>query len=433
MRGDGTTSASASESRLVEAYIVDWLSLVVRWLHFVTGVAWIGSSFYFVWLDNHLLPVVESADEEKGVGGEIWSVHGGGFYHAQKYRVAPQRLPATLHWFKWEAYTTWISGMLLLALVYWYGAEIYLIDQSVAELRPPIAIGVGLLFLVGGWIVYDLLCKSPLGKHATGLALTVFLLLIVAAWSLCSLFSGRGAFIHFGAMLGSIMVANVFFVIIPGQRRMVQATQEGRSPDPADSIAGKQRSVHNTYFTLPLLFIMISNHYAVTYGHTYNWLVLIGFLLAGALIRVYFVARHKGKASPIPLLAGIAVLLAIAALISPRSTLKSVGSQDAGYSIAAPGAIQSPATFANVAAVIRERCTTCHSSQPNFAGFPSAPSGVVLDTPGQIAKEASRIHQQVVLTRIMPIGNLTDMNDEERVLIDHWFRDGAAIDWVQQH
>ncbi|MEE8426479.1 MAG: urate hydroxylase PuuD, partial [Woeseiaceae bacterium] len=278
----------------MEAYIVDWLNLFGRWVHFIAGIAWIGSSFYFVWLDNHLLPVADKADEDKGVAGEVWSVHGGGFYHAQKYRVAPAQLPDTLHWFKWEAYTTWITGMFLLALIYWYGAEIYLVDRSVADLSQPAAIGAAVAFLIGGWVIYDLLCKSPLGKNDAALGGVIFALLIVAAWGMCELFSGRGAYIHFGAMLGTIMVANVFFVIIPGQSRMVEATREGRTPDPDDGIRGKQRSVHNTYFTLPVLFVMISIHYAMTFGHEYNWLILIAISLAGVLIRIYFVARHKG-------------------------------------------------------------------------------------------------------------------------------------------
>ena len=420
----------------MEAYIVEWMNILGRWLHFITGIAWIGSSFYFVWLDNHLLPVADSADEAKGVGGEVWSVHGGGFYHAQKYRVAPGQLPDTLHWFKWEAYTTWLSGMFLLALVYWYGAGIYLVDRSVAELSEPAAIAIGAAFLAIGWIVYDLLCKSPLGRNDTWLGVVIFVLLIAAAWGLCELFSGRGAYIHFGAMLGTIMVANVFFVIIPGQRRLVEATSAGESPDPADGVKGKQRSVHNTYFTLPVVFVMISNHYAMTYGHEYNWLILIGLCLAGALIRVFFVARHKGGASLLPVAAALLILAGIAASIAPRSG--SAGASAGSTSPVAPaedGGTHAgvPATFADVVTIISERCTSCHGAQPTFAGFPSAPGGVVLDTPEQIANEALRIHQQVVATKVMPIGNLTQMTDDERLVVDKWFRGGAAIDWIEAH
>ncbi|MGI9202303.1 MAG: urate hydroxylase PuuD, partial [Woeseiaceae bacterium] len=307
----------------MEAYVVDWLNLLVRWLHFITGVAWIGSSFYFIWLDNHLQKPRDAADEDKGVGGEVWSVHGGGFYHAQKYKSSPQELPETIHWFKWEAYSTWLSGMFLLILLYWYGAEVYLIDPSIAELSPGVAVAMAAGFIVGGWIVYDLLCKSPLGKNDSVFGVVLFVAVSLLAWALCQLFSGRGAFIHFGAILGTIMVANVFFVIIPGQKKMVAAAARGEQPDPAPGIRGKQRSVHNTYFTLPVLFVMTSNHYAMTYNHPYNWAILIGITLAGALIRVYFVARHKGAASPVPVVIALLILAGVAALIAPRASATS--------------------------------------------------------------------------------------------------------------
>jgi uncharacterized membrane protein len=390
----------------MEAYIVDWLSILGRWLHFITGIAWIGSSFYFVWLDNHLQAPKDSNDEQKGVGGEIWSVHGGGFYHAQKYVVAPKVLPETLHWFKWEAYTTWMSGMFLLALVYWYGAEVYLIDRSVADLSPAMATGIAILILGGAWLVYDLLCKSPLRKNDSVLGAVLFALTIVLAWGLCQLYSGRGAYIHFGAALGTIMVANVFFVIIPGQRRMVDAAGKGASPDPADGIKAKQRSVHNTYFTLPVLFVMTSNHYAITFNHEYNWLILVAISLAGALIRVYFVARHKGKASPLPIIAATLILLVVAAAIAPRSR----------------AATTETVTLAMIRPVIESRCASCHSEQPTHIAFPAAPAGVVLDTDAQIIAEAQRIHLQTVTMKAMPIGNLTGMSDEERALIDGWYR-----------
>jgi uncharacterized membrane protein len=397
----------------LEAYIVDWLNILARWLHFIAGIAWIGSSFYFVWLDNHLQSVKDPADDAKGVGGELWSVHGGGFYHAQKYKVAPQALPETLHWFKWEAYTTWLSGIFLLALVYWYGAEVYLIDRNVAELSSPAAIGLAIAFLAGGWVVYDLLCKSPLGKDDSLLGGILFVLIGILAWGVCQLYSGRGAYIHFGAVLGTIMVANVFFVIIPGQREMVDAASRGETPDPGPGIRGKQRSVHNTYFTLPVLFVMISNHYALTYGHAYNWLILVAISMAGALIRVYFVARHKGRASPVSIIAAVLILVAVAAAIAPKSK--------------AATAVDN-VSFAEVRSVIFERCTVCHSASPTHIAFPAAPGGVIFDNDDQIVEDAFRIHQQTVITRVMPIGNLTRITDDERTIIDKWFQSGARAE-----
>ena len=397
----------------MDAYIVEWLNILARWLHFITGIAWIGSSFYFVWLDNHLQSVKDPADDAKGVGGEVWSVHGGGFYHAQKYKVAPAELPDTLHWFKWEAYTTWMSGMFLLALIYWYGAEIYLIDRSIAELSSSAAIGIAIAFLAGGWIVYDLLCKSPLGKDDDILGGVLLALVGILAWGLCQLYSGRGAYIHFGAVLGTIMVANVFFVIIPGQREMVNAASRGEAPDPGPGIRAKQRSVHNTYFTLPVLFVMISNHYAMTYGHEYNWLILIAISLAGALVRIYFVARHKGRASPVSIIAAVLILIAVAAAIAPRSKA---------------AVSNSGVDFAQVRAIIAERCTVCHSSSPTYLAFPASPGGVMFDNDHQIVEDAFRIHQQTVITRVMPISNLTEITEAERVIIDQWYLSGAKTE-----
>lgn len=389
----------------MEAYIVDWLNILGRWVHFITGIAWIGASFYFIWLDNHLESPEDAADTEKGVGGELWSVHGGGFYHAQKYKVAPKVIPETLHWFKWEAYTTWITGMFLLALVYWYGADVYLIDRTVADLSATYAVGIAIAILAGGWVAYDLLCRSPVAKNESVLGAILFGLVAFLAWGLCELYSGRGAYIHFGAVLGTIMVANVFFVIIPGQRRMVAAAARGEAPDPADGIRAKQRSVHNTYFTLPVLFVMTSNHYAMTFSHEYNWLVLIGISLAGALIRVYFVARHKGKASLLPVIVAALIIMAIAAAIAPKSR-----------------AMTSAAlSLDDIRPVIEHRCVTCHSATPTHLAFPAAPAGVMFDNEDQILGDAERIYQQTVVTRAMPIGNLTGISEEERLMIDAWY------------
>ncbi|MBM3358708.1 MAG: hypothetical protein FJY54_13415 [Betaproteobacteria bacterium] len=392
----------------MEGYVLDWLNLLGRWLHIVTGIAWIGASFYFVWLDDHLLPPADPAAAKKGVAGELWAVHGGGFYNAQKYQVAPPALPAVLHWFKWEAYWTWISGFFLLVLLYYLGAEVYLIDRSVANISKGPAIAIGLATLAGGWIVYDRLCASPLGRNDRALSVVLGVLIAGAAWGLCQVFSGRGAYMHFGAMLGTIMAANVLFVIIPGQKELVAAMREGRAPDPVHGLRGWQRSVHNTYFTLPVLFTMMSHHYPMTTDHPWNWAVLIALSLAGALIRVWFVARHKGRASPLPLAAGIVMLAALAVAIMPR----------------APGDGASGADFPRVRAIIAERCMSCHAPAPTHPGLDAPPKGVVLDTPERIVAQAAQI-RQTTASRTMPIANLTKMTDEERAIIADWFRRGA--------
>jgi len=398
----------------MEAYILDWLNLLVRWFHMITGIAWIGASFYFVWLDDHLLAPKDKSAVDKGVSGELWAVHGGGFYNAQKYRVAPATLPEPLHWFKWEAYTTFISGFFLLCLMYYVSAGVYLIDRNVADIGSVAAIAIGVGTLAGGWIVYDLLCKSPLGKNDAVLGVVLFLLTVAAAWGLCQIFSGRGAYIHFGGMLGTIMVANVFFVIIPGQKELVRAKLEGREPDPVHGLRGKQRSVHNTYFTLPVLFTMISSHYAMTYGHPRNWLILAAISFAGAAIRVYFVARHKGHASPLPAVAGVAALAIVAFAIAPASR----------------GNVSKTATpaeeFNKVSMIVQSRCAACHAQSPTQPGFAAAPKGVMLDTPDRIAAQAMQINQQVS-SRVMPLANLTGMTDAERETVAQWFADGAKM------
>jgi len=390
----------------MDAFILDWLSILLRWLHFITGIAWIGSSLYFIWLDNHLEQPRASGDSDKGVGGELWSVHGGGFYHAQKYKTAPSVMPENLHWFKWEAYSTWLSGMFLLGLVYFLGAEIYLIDRSVADLSILMAVSISIGFIVGGWLVYDVMCKSPLASNGRLFALVLLLLSSALAWGLCQLFSGRAAYILFGATLGTIMVANVFFVIIPGQKEMVALAERGKVPDPLPGLKAKLRSVHNTYFTLPVLFVMTSNHYALTYSHEYNWAILIGISVAGALIRIYFVARHTGKASVVPLAAAVVLLALVAAATVPRSGVDDVEA----------------ATFSQVRNVINARCTSCHSDAPVHPAFPAAPLGIMFDNDDQILAEADRIYVQTVVTRVMPIGNLTAMTNEERQIINQWYQ-----------
>ena len=400
----------------MEAYFLDWLNLLGRWLHLIAGIAWIGASFYFVWLDNHLLPLKSPMH---GVSGEVWAVHGGGFYNARKYPTGPDFLPDPLHWFKWEAYTTWLSGFFMLCLIYYVQANVYLIDRNVADIGTGAATGIGIGTLVAGWIVYDLLCKSSLARNERLLALVLAILVAAAAYGLCHVFSGRGAFIHFGAMLGTIMVANVFFVIIPGQRELVKAKAEGRPLDPGPGLRGKQRSVHNTYFTLPVLFAMISNHYAGTYGAHYNWLALIALSASGALIRAWFVARHKEgqvKVSPWPAVAGVVILAGAVGLMVPREA-----STAASSNAAAPVAI---AGFTHVQGIVTQRCAVCHAEKPTQPGFSAAPKGVMLDTPQRILVQTAQMRQQLA-ARTMPIGNLTQMTDGERALVAAWFAQGA--------
>ena len=394
----------------MEAYIVDWLSLVTRWLHLISGIAWIGASFYFVMLDNSLTQPKNPDDTRRGVFGELWAVHGGGFYISQKFLTGPKGEPLTenLHWSKWEAYTTWLSGIALLALIYWLGASSYLIDRSVMALSPPAAIAISIASLGGGWFVYDGLCRLLEGKENV-LAALVFVFIMACAWALFHVFSARAAYIHVGAIIGTIMVANVFFHIIPGQKRMVADIRAGRDPDPRPGIIGKQRSVHNTYFTLPVLFVMISNHYPMTYSHPQGWLVLGVIMLAGVLIRQFFVLRHSGNVKWALPAAGVALLAGVAVAIAPK--------------IADSGGDR--VTFANVQGVLKERCLQCHASQPTQPGFAQPPKGVLLETPEQVAANAPKI-AETVGNKYMPIGNLTQMTDDERALIATWFAQGAA-------
>lgn len=390
---------------MIPDYAFEWLNLLGRAVHVVAGIAWIGASFYFVWLDNHLQVPAEDAAKSRGVGGELWAVHGGGFYHAQKYSGAPPAIPATLHWFKWEAYTTLLSGLFLLVLIYYLRPQVYLVDPAIAVLDPPLAIGAGIAWIVGGWIVYDLLCRSPLGARERVLAMVVALLCAGAAYGLCHLFSGRAAFLHFGAMLGTIMVLNVFFVIIPAQRAMVAAVSVGRAPDIARALRARQRSVHNTYFTLPALFAMISIHYAWITTAERNWLWLVTVSAALALVRAWFVARHRGRAPAWMLVAAVALLVATAIGAKPRVV--------ANPWAAGPDKTQS---------ILAERCAPCHSSAPRFAGVNAAPKGIVLDDAAQLRTHAATARAQVA-SRAMPPGNITGLTDDERAALLAWIDD----------
>jgi uncharacterized membrane protein len=399
----------------MEAHLLDFAGMLVRWLHVIAGICWIGSSFYFVWLDNSLeAPEPGSEEEKKGVAGELWAVHGGGFYNPQKYAVAPARLPGTLHWFKWEAYTTWLSGTALLVLVYWLNAGVMMVDPSVAAITPLRAVLVGAGSMLGSWVVYDLICRSPLRRNNALVAVLVFGLLALLAFWLCGTLGGRAAFIHVGTSIGTIMAANVFFVIIPGQRRMVEAMRAGRAPNPEDGKRAKQRSVHNNYFTLPVVFIMVSNHYSATFGHPHAWAVLVLIAGSGVLIRHFFNRKHKGVYAWPYLAAGAAVLGAVAVWTAPH--------------VQALPAVQGPVTFNRVKAIIGQRCVTCHSQAPTFTGITQPPAGVILQGSDNVLLNAQRVYQQVVVTRIMPLGNATQMTDEERAVLAAWVTSGAKPD-----
>jgi uncharacterized membrane protein len=385
----------------------EWLNLAVRWLHLTTGIAWIGSSFYFVWLDNHLTkPAAGEAS------GELWSVHGGGFYHNEKYQVAPSAMPDELHWFKWEAYFTWLSGFSLLVLVYYIGAESFLIDPAKADLSQSAAIGIGLTALALGWLVYDGLCRSPLGRHNLALGIFWFACLLWAAAFLNGLFSARGAYLHVGAIIGTVMVANVFFIIIPNQRKVVADLIAGRTPDPALGAAAKQRSLHNNYMTLPVLFIMISHHYPMTYGAERPWLVLALLGLTGVAIRHVFNLRGRGKSYGLAI--GASVVLALVSV--------TYVSWEKGR---APGATGPAPSFAQIQPLLATHCSGCHSPHPANPAFPAPPLGLVLDSYGHVRAASAKIKAMAVDSQIMPLGNATHMTPAERQLLGAWIAAGS--------
>ena len=411
------------------SYVLDWLSLLIRWAHFVAGISWIGASFYFVWLDNNLLAPAKEEDERAGVSGELWAVHGAGFYHNQKYLTGPKSEPLTenLHWFKWEAYTTWITGMAMLALIYWFGASTYLIDKSVLDLTPGVAIAISVGSLIVGWVVYDSLCRV-LRKQPLLLGIAVFAFMLLLSWVLFHIFGARAAYIHVGAIIGTIMVANVAHVIIPGQRKMLAQIRAGREPDPMPGLLGKTRSVHNTYFTLPVLFIMISNHYPMTYSTPYGWLVLGALGLAGVLVRYFFILTHKQKYAWGILAAAVLILIGTAIAIRPRPVTLSAQRSGAVYPEPVEGSKRDTApSFAQIQPIITKRCAVCHATHPTQPGFSVAPAGVLLDSPEHIAANAARITQQAVATTAMPLGNITGMTEAERTLVGKWISAGAKV------
>jgi uncharacterized membrane protein len=390
----------------MEAHLHMWLSLLVRWSHFIVGVAWIGASFYFNWLENHL----QRQNQPEGTAGDLWAVHGGGFYYLKKFAVAPGDLPPQLHWFKWEAYTTWLSGMALLIIVFYWNAQTYMLDPQISGITPATAIAIGILSLLSSWIVYDLLCCSNLSRREGLLAGLILAWFILLAWTLSTWLSGRAAYIHVGAAIGTIMVANVFRVIIPAQKDLVSAVTENRTPDASKGRRALQRSRHNNYLTLPVLFIMISSHYPATYNHPQNWLVLLLFSLAAVFIRHYFNIRHLPGFRAWPLLPALLLLAGLVFVTAP----KPAAVVQAGASIRA---VQTSEVFA----IVEQRCTGCHARVPSFEGFTSAPLGIELDSPLNLEQHAERVYQTVMVTRVMPLANLTHMTDSERRLVADWF------------
>ena len=414
---------------MMESYYLDWANLLLRWTHVITAIAWIGSSFYFVFLDSNLTPPVDEDLKKQGVSGELWAVHGGGFYHPVKFAVRPPQLPAHLHWFYWESYSTWLTGFGLFTVTYLWSATTYLIDKSRMDWLPWQAISVALLFLVVFWLLYDLSCRLY-GQRKNGDALVgamVLLLVCAASWLACHWFAGRAAFLLVGAMLATTMSANVAHWIIPGQRKVVAAIKAGEPVDPLHGKRGKQRSVHNTYFTLPVLFAMLSGHYSFTYTHPQNWLVLIGMMFAGAAIRQFFVMRHGFKlgqnANPLPYaLVGVAVLVLMFVWLRPPPDAP--GGQGASLSIAGSAggtSAGSQISYKTLQTVLEQRCYLCHGAAVQM-------KNVRLDSPVHVKLHAQNIYQQVVVSKIMPMSNTTAITAAERELIKQWFESGASVD-----
>ncbi len=388
----------------METYLLEWANLFFRWFHVITGIAWIGASFYFVWLDNNL-ETPPKWKQDKGIGGDLWAIHGGGFYEVAKYKLGPEAMPKHLHWFKWEAYTTWLTGIVLLWIVYYVGADSYLIDPSRMALSKGEAIGLGLGFILSGFVVYELLIRTPLKNNGKAFGAVLFAFLVFMSWLACSVFSPRGAFIHVGALIGTMMAGNVFLGIMPSQRALVAAVEKGEAPDPSFGAFAKLRSTHNNYLTLPLLFIMISNHYPMTYTHEYNWLVLAAIGLISAYARHFFNLRHRGEFKPQILIIAAILLCALAAFMAPS---KIEVSEDAQV-LSSAAAMQ----------IVEARCTGCHAEKPSMAGFVAAPAGVLLETESHVTAIKEKFIE-VTRSNYMPLGNITQMTADEREAIVIW-------------
>ena len=396
----------------MDLYLLDWVNFLLRWAHVIVAIAWIGSSFYFVFLDSSLVEPTDAELREKGVGGELWAVHGGGFYNPQKYLGAPRQLPQHLHWFYWESYSTFLTGFALFAAIYLFQADTFLIDPRVHAWTPAAAVPGALAFLVVFWLGYDAICRLfDQGNQAVAGAL-IAVLVVFASWLACDLFAGRAAFVLVGAMMAATMSANVFFWIIPGQRKVIAQMKAGETVDPAHGRRAKQRSVHNTYFTLPVLAAMLSNHYAFLHAATGNWIVLVLVMAAGALIRTSFVARHRalvlGKRVPWEYAGlGCALLVGLAVWLAPAPVAK----------VSAPAV----PSFAQVQGIVKERCSLCHNAQ-------LANKGVRLDAPDQILAHAAQMYQQAVVLKAMPLNNATQITDAERAVLKQWYEAGAKPD-----
>ncbi len=390
-----------------EGHLMEWLNIVVRLMHITFGIAWIGASFYFVFLENALNRTKDVRDE---LAGNLWAVHGGGFYYLEKYKVAPKTIPKELHWFKYEAYFTWLSGFSLLFVVYYFNARAFLIDDNVMKLSPVAAVSIGIGSFIVAWIVYHLLCKTPLIKKGFWFTVIGFLIAVAFAYFYCQVFSARAAYIHFGAMLGTLMVGNVFFIIIPSQKAMVKAAKEGRPLDPALGKFAGLRSLHNNYFTLPVLFVMISNHFPSTFGYSNPWLMLAIITLGTAGVKHYLNLKEKGQLNVWVLPASVLILLGAAFISAPQKNTK---------------ACKENITMAEVYSIVQNRCVACHSSKPTDAIFTAPPNGVVYETPQDIIKLKDKIMQRVVVTKTMPQNNKTGMTEEERNTIRCWIEQGA--------
>ena len=414
------------DAELIYLVGLDWAEFALRWLHVITAIAWIGSSFYFIALD---LGLRKDKHLPEGVHGEEWQVHGGGFYHIQKYLVAPAALPEHLTWFKWESYATWLSGFALMAVVYYMGADLYLVDLEKAELPIWAAIGISLGVLAVGWLGYDLLCKSPLGQRSTLLMLALYLLLVVMAYLLDQIFTGRAAFLHLGAVTATIMSFNVLVIIIPNQRIVVADLKAGRVPDARYGQIAKQRSTHNNYLTLPVIFFMLSNHYPLAHSSAYSWVIAALVFLLGVSIRHYFNSRHARQGNPVWTWAVTAALFVVIMVLSLLPAVQGSGEPDQQASRTKPPSqlemtLASAAEFEEVKDIVLGRCSMCHASEPFYERVLWPPKGVILETDQQIVSQAKAIIMQSALSHAMPPANVSYMEPEERNQLLAWYQEG---------